>query len=397
MNNKYLTISQINEYVKMRIDSDANLKKIYLKGEISNYKNHTRGHLYFTLKDDNSRLSAVMFQSSAQYLKFTPEDGMNVLVEGRISCYPAQGTYQIYVDKMEMDGLGNLYLEYEKLKKKLTAEGLFSDLYKKPIPKYPSKIGIVTASTGAAIKDILSTIKRRYPICETILFPSLVQGSGAAPDIVKQISKAQEYDLDVLIVGRGGGSIEDLWAFNEEIVARAIFESKIPVISAVGHEVDFTIADYVADLRAPTPTGAAEMAVPVLTDVKNNIDNLKIRLRENIIKTLNQSELRLNKIKDSFILSNPLAMYEVKEEKLNNYITVLNKYINEILLNKKHLLKLDLNSLKLLNPVNIMEKGYSLVKIDDKIIKDSKDIKVNDTIDIKLYKGEVIAEVKEIK
>jgi exodeoxyribonuclease VII large subunit len=381
----------------MRIDSDANLKKIYLKGEISNYKNHTRGHLYFTLKDDNSRLSAVMFQSSAQYLKFTPEDGMNVLVEGRISCYPAQGTYQIYVDKMEMDGLGNLYLEYEKLKKKLTAEGLFSDLYKKPIPKYPSKIGIVTASTGAAIKDILSTIKRRYPICETILFPSLVQGSGAAPDIVKQISKAQEYDLDVLIVGRGGGSIEDLWAFNEEIVARAIFESKIPVISAVGHEVDFTIADYVADLRAPTPTGAAEMAVPVLTDVKNNIDNLKIRLRENIIKTLNQSELRLNKIKDSFILSNPLAMYEVKEEKLNNYITVLNKYINEILLNKKHLLKLDLNSLKLLNPVNIMEKGYSLVKIDDKIIKDSKDIKVNDTIDIKLYKGEVIAEVKEIK
>ena len=397
MNNKYLTISQINEYVKMRIDSDANLKKIYLKGEISNYKNHTRGHLYFTLKDDNSRLSAVMFQSSAQYLKFTPEDGMNVLVEGRISCYPAQGTYQIYVDKMEMDGLGNLYLEYEKLKKKLAAEGLFSDLYKKPIPKYPSKIGIVTASTGAAIKDILSTIKRRYPICETILFPSLVQGSGAAPDIVKQISKAQEYDLDVLIVGRGGGSIEDLWAFNEEIVARAIFESKIPVISAVGHEVDFTIADYVADLRAPTPTGAAEMAVPVLTDVKNNIDNLKIRLRENIIKTLNQSELRLNKIKDSFILSNPLAMYEVKEEKLNNYITVLNKYINEILLNKKHLLKLDLNSLKLLNPVNIMEKGYSLVKIDDKIIKDSKDIKVNDTIDIKLYKGEVIAEVKEIK
>ena len=397
MDNKYLTISQINEYVKMRIDSDAYLKKVYLKGEISNFKNHTRGHLYFTLKDDDSRISAVMFSSQASYLKFTPEDGMNVLIEGRISCYPAQGTYQIYVDKMEMDGLGNLYLEFEKLKKKLQEEGLFDDRYKKPIPKYPKRIGIVTASTGAAIKDILSTIKRRYPICETILFPSLVQGAGAALDIVKQINEAQNYDLDVLIVGRGGGSIEDLWAFNEEVVAKAIFYSDVPVISAVGHEIDFTIADYVADLRAPTPTGAAEMAVPVISDVKNNIDQYKIRLRENIIKTLKQSELRLEKIKDSFILSNPLAMYEVKEEKLNNYVTVLNKYINEILINKKHLLKLDLNSLKLLNPVNIMEKGYSLVKVDDKIIKDSSDLKVGSKVDIKLHKGEVIAEVKEIK
>ena len=397
MNDKYLTISQINEYVKMRIDSDANLKRVFLKGEVSNFKNHTRGHLYFTLKDDDSRISAVMFASQAAYLKFDPEDGMNVLVEGRISCYPSQGTYQIYVDKMEMDGLGNLYLEFEKLKKKLSEEGLFDEKYKKPIPKYPKRIGIVTADTGAAIKDILSTIKRRYPICETILFPSLVQGSGAAPDVARQIKEAQNYDLDILIVGRGGGSIEDLWAFNEEIVARAIFNSKVPVISAVGHEIDYTIADYVADLRAPTPTGAAEMAVPVISEVKNNIDNYKIRLRENIIKTLKQSQLRLEKIKDSFILSNPLAMYEVKEEKLNNYITVLNKYINEILTNKKHLLKLDLNSLKLLNPVNIMEKGYSLVKVDDRIIKDTKDLKVNDKLNIKLYKGEVIAEVKEIK
>lgn len=397
MNDKYLTISQINEYVKMRIDSDANLKKVFLKGEVSNFKNHTRGHLYFTLKDDDSRISAVMFASQAAYLKFDPEDGMNVLVEGRISCYPSQGTYQIYVDKMEMDGLGNLYLEFEKLKKKLSEEGLFDDKYKKPIPKYPKRIGIVTADTGAAIKDILSTIKRRYPICETILFPSLVQGSGAAPDVARQINEAQNYDLDILIVGRGGGSIEDLWAFNEEIVARAIFNSKVPVISAVGHEIDYTIADYVADLRAPTPTGAAEMAVPVISEVKNNIDNYKIRLRENIIKTLKQSQLRLEKIKDSFILSNPLAMYEVKEEKLNNYITVLNKYINEILTNKKHLLKLDLNSLKLLNPVNIMEKGYSLVKLEDKIIKDTSNLKVNDKLNIKLYKGEVIAEVKEIK
>ena len=397
MNDKYLTISQINEYVKMRIDSDQNLKKIYLKGEISNFKNHTRGHLYFTLKDDSSRLSAVMFSSFAEGLKFTPEDGMNVLVEGRISCYPAQGTYQIYVEKMEMDGLGNLYLEFEKLKKKLAEEGLFKDEYKKPIPKYPSKIGIVTASTGAAIKDILSTIKRRYPICETILFPSLVQGSGAAEDVARQIGVAQNYDLDVLIVGRGGGSIEDLWAFNEEVVARAIFDSKIPVISAVGHEIDFTIADYVADLRAPTPTGAAEMAVPVLSDIKNNIDQYKIRLRENILKTLKQGELRFNKVKDSFILSNPLAMYEVKEEKLNNYVNILNKYISDILVNKRHTLNIDLNSLKLLNPVNIMEKGYSLVKVKDKIVSNANNLNIGEEIDIKLHVGEVIAEVKEIK
>lgn len=397
MNDKYMTISRLNEYIKYKFDEDQNLKKVFIKGEISNFKNHTRGHLYFTLKDDDSRLSAVMFSSQAQYLKFTPEDGQNVLVEGRISCYPAQGTYQIYVDKMEADGIGNLYLEFEKLKKKLLEEGLFSKEHKKGIPKYPKRIGIVTASTGAAIKDILSTIKRRYPICETILFPALVQGAGAAPDVVKQIKKAEEYDLDVLIVGRGGGSIEDLWAFNEEIVARAIYDCKIPTISAVGHEIDVTIADYVADLRAPTPTGAAEMAVPVLSEVKNNIDSLNIRLRENILSRINREKLKLNKLEDSFVLTNPLAMYEVKEEKLNNYINVLNKYIYNIINNKKHRFEIDLNSLKLLNPVNIMEKGYSLVKIDNKIVKDASTLKKDDVITVKLHKGEIKATVKEIK
>lgn len=397
MNDKYMTISRLNEYIKYKFDEDQNLKKVFIKGEISNFKNHTRGHLYFTLKDDDSRLSAVMFSSQAQYLKFTPEDGQNVLVEGRISCYPAQGTYQIYVDKMEADGIGNLYLEFEKLKKKLLEEGLFNKEHKKEIPKYPKRIGIVTASTGAAIKDILSTIKRRYPICETILFPALVQGAGAAPDVVKQIKKAEEYDLDVLIVGRGGGSIEDLWAFNEEIVARAIYDCKIPTISAVGHEIDVTIADYVADLRAPTPTGAAEMAVPVLSEVKNNIDSLNIRLRENILSRINREKLRLNKLEDSFVLTNPLAMYEVKEEKLNNYINVLNKYIYNIINNKKHRFEIDLNSLKLLNPVNIMEKGYSLVKIDNKIVKDASTLKKDDIITVKLHKGEIKATVKEIK
>ena len=277
-NEKYIKISELNEYIKVMFDENTFFHRIYLKGEISNFKNHTRGHLYFTLKDEEARISAVMFFNNARLLNFTPEDGMNVLVRGRISSYPAQGTYQIYVETMEKDGLGNLFVEYEKLKKKLELEGLFSIEHKKKIPKYPKKIGVITAPTGAAIRDILSTIKRRYPIAEVILFPSLVQGASAAPEIVSQIKKANTYDLDVLICGRGGGSIEDLWAFNEESVARAIFASTIPIISAVGHEVDFTIADFVADLRAPTPTGAAEMAVPTTLDLINLIAEKKLRL-----------------------------------------------------------------------------------------------------------------------
>lgn len=396
MQDKYVTISRINNYLKSYFDNNPHLQHVYLKGEISNFKNHTRGHLYFTLKDEESRLSAVMFQGYANTLNFNPEDGMNVLVEGRISCYPAQGTYQIYVEKMEVDGIGNLYIEFEKLKKKLASEGLFDEKYKKPIPKYPTKIGIITASTGAAIKDILSTIKRRYPICETILFPCLVQGKSAAPDIVKQINTAQEYDLDVIICGRGGGSIEDLWAFNEECVARAIFDSKIPIISAVGHEIDFTIADFVSDLRAPTPTGAAEMAVPTINDVKYMIKQLRHRANEYISNMLKLKKDRLNLIKDSFILKNPLSIYEVKEQKLDMLIDNLNKNIKNILENKNHELVLMVNTLKLINPLNILDRGYSIVKKEEKVIKDINDIQIKDNIDIRLKNGNIKAIVEEV-
>ncbi len=439
---KYLKVSDLNEYIKCMFDENTALRKIYLKGEISNFKNHTRGHLYFTLKDESSRISAVMFYNNTFSLNFKPEDGMNVLVSGRISCYPAQGTYQIYVEKMEKDGLGNLYIEYEKLKKKLATEGLFDERYKKPIPKYPRKIGIITAPTGAAIRDILSTIKRRFPICETILFPSLVQGASAAPDIVRQIKRAGEYDLDVIICGRGGGSIEDLWAFNEEIVARAIFESKIPIISAVGHEVDFTIADFVADLRAPTPTGAAEMSVPTIVDTSHIISEKKIRLTTYIQNAIKNKQIKVNHLKNSFILKNPMSLYEIKEQKLDNLIDQINTIIknklsysenriqhirsNSILKNplrmyeknksdiknkgvrvtnliqgileknahKEELLR---NTLKLVNPLNILDKGYSLVEKNGKIIKDNKDIEIEDKIKIKLSKGEITAVVKEKK
>ena len=323
MDIKYYSITALNRAIKNMFDSKPELSKVYIKGEISNFKHHTRGHLYFTLKDENSRIAAVMFDSYASKLNFEPEDGVKVLVTGRVTVYEATGGYQIYVEKMEVDGIGNLYLEYEKLKKKLAEEGLFNPEHKKPIPRFPKRIGIITAPTGAAIRDILSTIKRRYPICETILFPALVQGVGAKESIVKQLGIAQDYDLDVIICGRGGGSIEDLWAFNEEIVARAIYASKIPVISAVGHEIDFTIADFVADLRAPTPTGAAEMAVPNLVDLKTLINQYEIRLNENIKGIISFNKKRVLSIKDSYVLRNPLALYEVKEQKLDTFIEQL--------------------------------------------------------------------------
>jgi len=308
-NNKYLTVSAITQYLKHKFDSDEHLKTVFIKGEVSNFKSHSTGHLYFSIKDETSKINAIMFSSSAKKITFKPADGVKVLVVGRISVYEATGNYQIYVDEMLEDGVGNLYLTFEKLKEQLSKEGLFDEKYKKPIPRIPKRVGVVTAPTGAAIKDILSTIKRRFPVCEVILFPSLVQGDSAKDDIVKNIKLAENYELDLLIVGRGGGSIEDLWAFNEEVVARAIFNSSIPIISAVGHEVDFTIADFVADLRAPTPTGAAEMAVPNIVDLVKYLNNLNIRLNEYIYRKINYNKLLLDTFKNSFILKNPMIMY----------------------------------------------------------------------------------------
>jgi len=318
MQEKYITVTQLTRYIKFKIDNDENLNIVFLKGEISNFKAHSRGHFYFTLKDENSRINAIMFASSANRINFTPIDGMKVMIVGKVSVYEANGGYQIYVNEMIEDGIGNLYLEFEKLKKKLASEGLFDKEKKKPIPKFPRTIGIVTAPTGAAIRDILSTIKRRWPIARTILFPALVQGSDAAKSIVKQIEKANTYDIDVLIVGRGGGSIEDLWCFNEEIVARSIYNSYVPIISAVGHEVDFTISDFVADLRAPTPTGAAEMAVPNMVDFDNYLKQVKIRLNKAFMNNIKIKKEKFNAIRDSYILKNPLSIYEIKEQKFDN-------------------------------------------------------------------------------
>ena len=339
MQEKYISISQLTRYIKFKFDTDENLKRVYLKGEISNFKAHTRGHYYFTLKDESSRINAVMFSSSVSRIKFQPEDGMKVLVTGRISVYEATGGYQIYVDEMIEDGVGNLYIQFEQLKKKLSAEGLFQEEHKRPIPKMPTRIGIVTASTGAAIRDILSTIRRRWPLTETILFPSLVQGASAAPNIVRQIEKAQEYDLDVLIVGRGGGSIEDMWCFNDESVARAIYHSHVPVISAVGHEIDFTIADFVADLRAPTPTGAAEMAVPSKKDILEYINQLHVRLDNSMENMILLFRKKLDAIQKSYILENPTSIYQMKEQKFDTLLDKLQMVMKEM--TSKERLRLD--------------------------------------------------------
>jgi exodeoxyribonuclease VII large subunit len=419
MDTQYINVSDLNKYIKTIFDKDELLKKVYLRAEISNFKNHTRGHLYFTLKDETSRINAVMFLFNTKGLLFTPTDGMKVLVEGKISVYEPNGGYQIYVEKMTEDGLGNLYLKYEELKKELSSKGLFDELHKKSIPKYPTKIGIITAPTGAAVKDILSTIRRRYPICSTILFPTLVQGEGAKENIVKQIEEANKHDLDIIILGRGGGSIEDLWAFNESIVAYAIYDSKIPIISAVGHEIDYTISDFVADLRAPTPTGAAEMAVPNIIDVKNTINHYVLRSNESINNYLKLLNNHLKSLTESYILKNPLALYEVKEEKLSNYIEYLNKNIfniinkcnvkyeniinKDILLNpekiyqnKLHNYNIVINKLELLNPLNILSKGYSIIKKDNMVVKSVKNLKLKDTINIKLYEGNIEATIERI-
>ena len=416
MNNNYITVGALTRYIKYKIDNDVNLQEVYIKGEISNFKRHSRGHFYFTIKDEESRINAIMFSSQTSKVAFEPVDGTKVLVKGRISVFEQTGNYQIYVSEMMEDGVGNLYALYEKLKQDLKKEGLFDESHKKKIPAIPSRVGVVTAPTGAAIRDIISTINRRYPLCEVYLFPSLVQGNGAKEDIVKKIKIADTYDLDTLIVGRGGGSIEDLWAFNEEIVARAIYECKTPVISAVGHEVDFTIADFVADKRAATPTGAAEIAVPDKQELKKLIKQLELRSSKNINNIIIHNKTVLERIKTSYILKNPMSIYEIKEQKLSNTIDKLNSYIvnfldskntrlnnlktsyilkspSKIYENKQNKYTHLIEKLEVLNPLNTLKRGYSITKINNKVVTDIKSVKKDDLINISIKNGNIDAKV----
>ena len=397
MNDKYITVSQINKYIKYKFDQDINLKTVYLRGEISNFKNHASGHFYFTLKDENSRILAVMFRSSASKVNFKPMDGINVLIIGRISCYEANGAYQIYVEEMIQDGIGNLYLEFEKLKKKLGDLGYFDESLKKPIPRFPKKIGVITADTGAAIRDIITTINRRYNLAEVILFPCLVQGEFAKDDIIKNIKLADSYGLDTIILGRGGGSIEDLWAFNEEIVARAIHEAKTPIISAVGHEIDFTISDFVADLRAATPTAAAELAVPNTTELINSINHYKLRLGKSILNKLELNINKLNALLNSYALKNPKGLYEIKMQKLDNLIDKLELNIKIVFDTKSTRYISLLDKMEVLNPIRTLKRGYTITKINNKPIKNLKEIKKDSLIETEFDTGKVTSRVIDIK
>lgn len=419
MDDKYLSVTALTRYIKYKLDNDKNLQEVYLRGEISNFKAHTRGHYYFTIKDENSRINAIMFSFNASKMKFMPEDGMKILVKGKISVFESTGNYQIYVEEMLEDGVGNLHIAFEQLKKKLGDEGLFDQKYKKEIPKIPMKIGIITASTGAAVKDILSTIRRRFPICKTILFPCLVQGELAKDDIVKNLEIADNYNLDVIILGRGGGSIEDLWPFNEEVVARKVFSCKTPIISGVGHQIDFTICDFVADVRAETPTGAAERAVPKLSDLLLEINNQESRLSNNIKRILENNKLRFKKLSDSYVLKNPLSLYEIKEQKLDNIIDKLNTLMNTFIYVNKSKLDIIKNSiifkeptiiyqdklkktnhliekLEILNPLNALKRGYSVTKKDGKCISTVKEINASDTLEIMLKDGKIKAKAMEV-
>lgn len=419
MNREYISISDINRIIKFTIDNNESLRSVYIKGEISNLKFHSRGHLYFSLKDEGSKINAVMFNYN-RYLNFVPKDGDSVLVHGKVSVYEATGSYQIYVDDMQQDGLGNLYQLFEELKKKLSSEGLFNPEHKKKINRLPRKIGVITAPTGAAVRDVISTINKRYPLVEIYVFPTLVQGEDAGKNIVRMIELANTYPLDTIILGRGGGSIEDLWAFNEEIVARAIFECKTPVISAVGHEIDFTIADFVADYRAATPTGAAEVSVPSKEELKKLINQYRIRMTKNIKTKIETDKKYLNKIMDSYILKSPMSIYEVKEEKLSNYIERSKNVILNIINSNK--IKLDsikssfiftspikmiekkyndynvlVNKLEILNPLNTLKRGYSITKKDNKVLTSIKNIKKDEMIEVNLSDGIINAKVNEIK
>lgn len=396
---KVLTVSQITNYIKRLLETDVILNKISVKGEISNFKYHYSGHMYFTLKDDSARLKCVMFKSSSTNLKFMPEDGMNVILTGSVSLYERDGQYQLYVNDMQPDGVGALYIAFEQLKRKLESEGLFDTNNKRPIPKYPSSIGVVTSATGAAVRDIINIISRRYPGMKILIAPVLVQGSGAAEQIAEAIGLLnQRKDVDIIIVGRGGGSIEELWAFNEEIVARAISKSRIPVVSAVGHETDFTIADFTSDLRAPTPSAAAEICAPdkkeliyrmntclnaLCSLVNNNIQNKRTILKntENIINSLNL-KAAINQKKQYL-------------DALNSKIVTFLKYKLEV---NREILKKYTASLESLSPLSILTRGYSVVYLSDtkKVVSRVKNVEVGDNIDILVSDGSLKCIVKDI-
>lgn len=389
------TVSQINGYIKKILDHNIILNNVWIKGEISNFKRHSSGHLYITLKDEGGVLKAVMFKNAASYLNFAPADGMKVMARGRVGVYEAAGAYQLYIEEMTQDGIGDLYIAYEKLKKQLEEEGLFDSSYKKQIPKYPKTVGVVTASTGAAVRDIINVITRRYPVAKILLYPALVQGDGAKESIVKAIEYFNAHNAaDVLIVGRGGGSIEDLWAFNEEIVARAIFKSQIPVISAVGHETDFTIADFVSDLRAPTPSAAAEVSVPNILELKSGLSMISTRLLRAVTKKIESGNLILKR----FSMRTPLDRIYDLNLRLDNLLKRAENGFRLKFTDSKKTLVAFAGKLDALSPLQTLSRGYAIATANDgSVIRGVNDLENAHEFKLHLKDGDRACVVKEEK
>lgn len=438
---KALTVTALTKYIKYKFDHDIHLSDLLLEGEISNFKRHSRGHFYFTLKDKNAQISATMFYNDAKKVSFEPKDGMKVLVRGNVSVYEPQGTYSINVITISEQGLGSLYLAYEKLKKELSEKGYFDEEHKKKIPLFPKAIGVITSKTGAAVKDCINTIRRRFRLAEIYVYPTLVQGDGAKNSIVNNIKLANKQKLvDVLIVGRGGGSIEDLWAFNEEVVAKAIYDSQIPIISAVGHETDFTISDFVADKRAATPTAAAELATPDIDSLIDLVNKYNERVEVSFLNYLKQKETNLLHLDKRLEASNPLSKLDNMYVKLNDSKRLLDLNFNKVMQYKVHnldllkekvshfnptlklerlmnmhleykkimkiefdniisckeqVMRLKLEKLKALNPLAIMEKGFSVIEKNKHIVKSSKELDKDDIVTLKFIDGKRLAKVME--
>ncbi len=438
---KYLTVSQLTKYLKLKFDRDPYLQTVYLTGELSNFRLRQR-HQYFSLKDDHAVIDAVMFENKFRQVKFRPEEGMKLLVVGHVGLYERSGRYQIYIDKMEPDGVGSLYVAFEQLKKKLQQEGLF-DLPKKPLPQFPKRIAVVTSLDGAVIRDINTTVRRRYPIAQVVLYPTVVQGDKAATDIARQIKRANERrDFDTLIIGRGGGSIEDLWPFNEEVVARAIAASKIPVISSVGHETDTTIADLVADRRAATPTAAAELATPVLTDTLLAIQDCRQRLATAMRNRIEFAKKELAKQTQSYIFQQPQRLYENYTQKVDQLtqqlsqlqqqlflrlqnqvqgvtgqllahspahqlaqnrqlVQQLNKQLRTNVINNYHHQQEQFQSLvhqlDSLSPLKIMSRGYTYVTRKERVVSHTKQLTVGQEVHLHFADGQAAAKITKIK
>ena len=394
-----LSVSQLNRYVKSRMDADENLFNVFLVGEISNFTDHYKtGHFYFSLKDEEAQIKAVMFRQNALKVKFRPENGLRVIVRGRVSLYEAAGSYQVFVDDMQPDGVGALNLAFEQLKERLEREGLFDAAHKKPLPRFPERIGVITSETGAAVQDILNILGRRFPYAQVVLAPVLVQGEGAPAQLIDALQSFNAFkNVDVIILGRGGGSAEDLWAFNDEQLAYAVYRSQIPVISAVGHETDFTICDFVADLRAPTPSAAAELAVPDQIQLRAEIHTLLSRMQRTVTNNLREQRLRLEQSTQKSVLKNPNLYFDTKRMQLISVSTQFDALEKAILHRARIRLQENAAKLQALSPLSVLARGYSVTTLaDGTVVHSANQLSENTEITVQLADGKAACTVKEI-